>query len=65
MEKFELSNLLNGRPEKIENEKEKICYDILDNLKIDYQRVEYNFFPNNLDDLKKIDDRLEVKGIKI
>ena len=46
MEKFELSNLLNGRPEKIENEKEKICYDILDNLKIDYQRVEYNFFPN-------------------
>jgi len=35
MEEFVLSNLLNGRSEKIENEKEKLCYDILDN----YSRI--------------------------
>ena len=64
MEEFELSNLLNGRPEKIESEREKICYDILDNLNINYQRVEYNFFPNDTENLRKIDDRLEVRGIK-
>jgi len=64
MEEFVLSNLLNGRSEKIENEKEKLCYDILDNLNINYQRVEYNFFPNDIESLKRIDDKLEVKGIK-
>ena len=64
MEEFELSNLLNSRPENIENEKEKLCYDILDNLNIAYQRVEYNFFPNDIESLRKIDDRLEVNGIK-
>ena len=64
MEEFKLSNLLNGRPEKIENEKEKICYDVLDSLHIEYQRVEYNFFPSDIENLRKIDARLEVKGIK-
>lgn len=64
MEKFELSELLNGRPEKIENAKEKECYDILDNLDIKYQRVEYNFFPKELEDLKSIDKKLQVTGIK-
>jgi len=64
MEEIVLSNLLNGRSEKIENEKEKLCYDILDNLNINYQRVEYNFFPNDIESLKRIDDKLEVKGIK-
>lgn len=63
-ELFKLSNLLYGRPEKIENEKEKLCYDILDSLNIDYQRVEYNFFPKDIENLKEIDTRLEVKGIK-
>lgn len=64
MEKFELSELLNGRPEKIENEKEKNCYDILDSLNIEYQRVEYNFFPKEFEDLKLIDKTLQVNGIK-
>lgn len=64
MEEFELSNLLNSRPENIENEKEKLCYDILDNLNIAYQRVEYNIFPSDIENLREIDDRLEVKGIK-
>lgn len=64
MEKFELSELLNGRPENIEDDKEKNCYDILDNLDIKYQRVEYNFFPTDIDDLKLIDKTLQVPGIK-
>ena len=64
MEKFELSKLLDGRPQNIENEKEKNCYDILDSLNIKYQRVEYNFFPKEFDDLNLIDKTLQVKGIK-
>lgn len=64
MEKFELSELLNGRPENIENEKEKNCYDILDSLNIKYQRVEYNFFPKEFENLKSIDKVLQVTGIK-
>ena len=64
MEKFEITSLLEGRPEDISNLKEKICYDILDKLNITYQRVEYNFFPNDLENLKLIDKTLEVDGIK-
>ncbi len=37
MEKFELSELLDGRPENIENENERNCYDILDDSNIKYQ----------------------------
>ena len=54
MEEFKISNLIYGRPENIESEKEKNCYDILDKLNIDYQRVEYNFFPNDIENLKNI-----------
>lgn len=64
MESFELSGLLNGRSESIENEKEKNCYDILDSLNIKYQRVEYNFFPKEFEELKLIDKTLQVDGIK-
>lgn len=64
MEDFKVTNLLEGRPDNITNVKEKICYDTLDKLNIQYQRVEYNFFPKNIDDLKLIDQRLEVDGIK-
>ena len=48
MERFEISKLLDGRPENTENINEKNCYDILDKLDIKYQRVEYNFFPKVL-----------------
>ena len=64
MEEFKLSELLNGRPENINNENEKKCYDILEELNIEYQRVEYNYFPKNIEELKLIDERLQVKGIK-
>ena len=64
MEKFILSQLLNGRPENIEDLNEKKCYDILDSLDIKYQRVEYNFFPKELTELKLIDKTLQVTGIK-
>lgn len=64
MEEFKISNLIYGRPENIESEKEKNCYDILDKLNIDYQRVEYNFFPNDIENLKLIDKILNVDGIK-
>ena len=64
MEQFEMTALLQGRPQVIESEKEKACYDILDQLEIPYQRVEYNFFPSELEHLRQIDQVLEVDGIK-
>ena len=64
MEEFEVSNLMNGRPENILVEKEKRCYDILDSLNIEYQRIEYNFFPSEIENLRKIDEILQVDGIK-
>lgn len=64
MEDFKITSLLDGRPENSINEKEKRCYDILDDLKIEYQRVEYNVFPKEKENLKKIDEALQVDGIK-
>ena len=64
MEELKLSELLNGRPENINNENEKKCYDILDELNIEYQRVEYNYFPKDIEGLRAIDETLQVKGIK-
>lgn len=31
---------------------------------IDYQRVEYNYFPNDIENLKLIDNTVQVEGIK-
>ena len=59
-----ISELLYGRPNKSDNKKEEHCYDILDSLHIDYQRIEYNYFPKSMDELKDIDKILEVDGIK-
>lgn len=64
MEEFKITQLLQGRPESIDSNKEKECYDILDNLNIEYQRVEYNFFPSEMENLMLIDNTLQVKGIK-
>ncbi len=55
---FQLSKLLEGRPNTINSEKERVCYDILDSLNINYQRVEYNFFPSDKDNLNKIDEKV-------
>lgn len=64
MEEFKITELIDGRPQNVKNDKEKECYDILDKLDIQYQRVEYNFFPSDKDNLKKIDKTLQVEGIK-
>ena len=64
MEDFKMTSLLEGRPEVVNNEKEKACYDSLDALGISYQRVEYNFFPSEAEHLRLIDSTLEVDGIK-
>lgn len=64
METLKLSELLTGRPRYIENSKEKNCYDILDSLDIEHQRVEYNFFPKKLDVLELIDKIIGISGIK-
>lgn len=64
MNDFKISNLLNGRPDNMNDKKEIECYDILDKLNIHYQRVEYNFFPSEIEDLKLIDNTLQVAGIK-
>ena len=55
MDDFKITKLLEGRPQVIKNEKEKYCYDILDNLNIKYERVEYNYFPKETKDLELID----------
>ena len=39
MEEFKITELIDGRPQGIKNDKEKECYDILDKLDIKYQRV--------------------------
>lgn len=64
MEAFEMTALLEGRPQNFHNEKEQECYDILDSLGISYQRVEYNFFPGETEHLQMIDRVLGVEGIK-
>lgn len=64
MDTFTLSNLLEGRPQVIDNEKQKACYDTLDSLGIGYQRVEYNFFPSEPEHLRLIDQTLDVPGVK-
>ena len=64
MEQFTLSPLLEGRPQTIENDKQRACYDTLDELGIPYQRVEYNFFPSQEEQLRQIDQTLEVPGVK-
>ena len=64
MDAFILSPLLEGRPQTIDNEKQRACYDILDELGIGYQRVEYNFFPSEPEQLRQIDQTLGVPGVK-
>lgn len=64
MEEFYISELISDRNRNNEDNKEKQCYDILDSLNIKYERVEYNFFPKEINDLIKIDNKLGVKGIK-
>lgn len=64
MAQFEMTALLEGRPQEITSEKERACYDCLDSLGIPYQRVEYNFFPSEMEHLLQIDRVLQVDGIK-
>lgn len=64
MDGFKITKLLEGRPNNNINIKENLCYDILDNLNINYQRVEYNFFPKNIENLELIDNVIGVEGIK-
>lgn len=64
MEQFQLTALLEGRPQTVSSEKEMACYDLLDQLAIPYQRVEYNFFPSEQEHLLQIDRTLEVPGVK-
>lgn len=63
-EKFEASELLSGRPDREISDKEKDCYDMLDELDIYYERVEFNIFPETLEDLCKSDEKLKMPGIK-
>ncbi len=64
MPTFEITELIKGRPKKITSSKERECYDILDELHIDYERVEYNYYPENLKEQLLIDKKIDVTGIK-
>ena len=44
MEEFKLSELLNGRPENINNENEKKCYDILEELILNIKELNIIIF---------------------
>lgn len=61
---FEVSDVLEGRPDHSISEKEKECYDLLDKLDIYYERVEFNSFPKTIEDLCKVDEKLKVPGVK-
>ena len=63
-EKFEVSDISSGRPNHNISEKEKDCYDMLDELNIFYERVEFNSFPETMEDLCKIDEKLKLSGVK-
>lgn len=63
-EKFEVSDILTGRPDREISDKEKDCYDMLEKLEIYYERVEFNIFPETLEDLCKSDEKLKMPGIK-
>lgn len=64
VQKFEVSELLVGRPHYCLSDNEKDCYDILDNLKIEYERVDFNKIPEGEEDIKLIDNTIKVVGIK-
>lgn len=64
MEKFSVTELLSGEEVDASNEKERECYDTLNNLGIKFQIVKYNFFPSDIESLNLIDEKIQVKGIK-
>lgn len=63
MIEFKASGLLKNKPDNL-SEKQNVYYDILSNLGIEYERVEYNKVLNSMEDHRVIDEILETKGIK-
>lgn len=61
---LEVTELLKGRPNHEISSKESECYDLLDDLGIEYERVEYNRMPENPEEWAIVDEILQVKGIK-
>ena len=64
MAEFKISPIREGRPVKITDEKERACYDLLDKLKIKYQRVDYNFYPTTEVGKELITETLGTLDIK-
>lgn len=62
MSEFYISNLLSDKPKSLSNKSEK-CFDFLDSLKIEYEYIEYDL-PKMLEDKKRIDEAIGVRGIK-
>lgn len=63
-DRFTVSKLLQGRPPVVLSDKEAKCYEILEQLDIQFERVEYNRFPENETALAELDNAIGVKGIK-
>lgn len=64
MDNFKISEVRQGRPKQVSDPRELDCYNLLDKLQIEYQRVDYNFYPTNADDQSLITKALQTPDIK-
>lgn len=64
MSEFICSELLAGKPGSFISDREEKCYRFLDSLNIEYQRVEYNFFPIEQKDAEKLEEVIEATAVK-
>lgn len=64
MEEFKVTELINGRPDFQISDKEKDCYDLLEELNIEYERVDFNKVPETVDDAIKIEEKIKVPACK-
>lgn len=63
-EAFQVSELKEGRPEIVLDEKSRECFDFLDSLNIPYQFLTYNFFPQTAKEIRTLDEAIQVPAVK-
>lgn len=61
---MKISKLLKGRPTHFRSDEEKMCYDILDELNIKYQRVVCDHYPKDDDEYALLDSVIGERPIK-
>ena len=64
MENFKIEKFID-RPDFYRSNDEKMCYDLLDELSISYERYVYDHYPVDDKEMMILDSYIEVKAIKI